>query len=126
MIIEDNTSLQEIYKLNFEAADYEVIAEENGLSGISRVVDEKPDIIILDIMMPDMDGFAFLKALRENTELNIPVIVCSNLSDKETYNRALNAGATEVLLKVEYSGKQLVQKVGTVLTAWESKNKTSL
>mgnify|MGYP005607966985 FL=1 len=63
MIIEDDKNLQEVYKKNFEAADYEVIIEGDGLSGISSVVEKMPDVILLDIMMPNMDGFGFLKAI---------------------------------------------------------------
>lgn len=115
MIIEDDKDLQEIYKLNFEMAGYEVMQEFDGLDGISSVVDKKPDIILLDVMMPNMDGFAFLKAMKDNTSINIPVVVCSNLSDKETYAKAVTAGAVAVLLKVDYSGKQLVDKIGHIL-----------
>ena len=75
MIIEDDKSIQDIYTLNFQASGYEVILEGDGLSGISSVVEKKPDIILLDVMMPKMDGFAFLKAMREGTSVNIPVVV---------------------------------------------------
>ncbi len=115
MIIEDDENLQEIYKINFEAKGYEVIIESDGLSGISTVVEKMPDIILLDIMMPNMDGFAFLKAIKDNTTISIPVVVCSNLSDKETYNKAFAAGAAAVLLKVDYSGKELVGKIEQIL-----------
>lgn len=115
MIIEDNKDLQEIYKLSFEKAGYEVIQELDGLDGIAGVVDEKPDVILLDIMMPQMDGFAFLKALREDTSIKIPVIVCSNLSDTETFNRAIKEGAIAVLLKANYTGKELVEKVESLM-----------
>lgn len=115
MIIDDDKDLQEVYKLNFEMAGYEVMQEFDGLEGISHVVDTKPDLILLDITMPNMDGFDFLKAMKENTSIDIPVIVCSNLSDKETYSKAVAAGALGVIVKVDYSGKQLVEKVGHIL-----------
>lgn len=115
MIIEDDPGLQEIYKINFESAGYEVLIEGDGLSGASEVVDKQPSVILLDIMMPNMNGFDFLKAVKENTDLDIPVIVCSNLSDKETQDKAFASGASAVLLKVDYSGKELVQKVEAVL-----------
>lgn len=125
MIVEDDKSIQDIYTLNFRAAGYEVILEGDGLSGISSVVEKKPDIILLDVMMPNMDGFAFLKVMKENTSVNIPVVVCSNLSDKETYDKAFAAGAAAVLLKVNYSGKELVQKVDHILTDSRSKHKAN-
>lgn len=115
MIVEDNKDLQEIYKMSFEKAGYEVIQELDGLDGIAGVVDKKPDVILLDIMMPQMDGFAFLKAMRENTSIKIPVIVCSNLSDNDTFNRAMNEGALAVLLKANYTGKELVEKVESLV-----------
>jgi two-component system chemotaxis response regulator CheY len=115
MIIEDDKDLQEIYKISFEMAGYQVMQEFDGLDGISSVVDKNPDIILLDINMPNMDGFAFLKAMNDNTSISIPVVICSNLSDKETYTKAMAAGAAAVLLKVDYSGKQLVERVGHIL-----------
>jgi DNA-binding response OmpR family regulator len=126
MIIEDDKSLQDIYTINFEAADYEVLLEGDGLSGISEVVEKTPDIILLDVMMPNMDGFAFLKVMKENTSVHVPVVVCSNLSDQTTHDRALQAGATAVLLKVNYSGKELVQKINLILEEANSKHKEDL
>lgn len=116
MIIEDDKDLREIYRINFEAAGYQVLEEKDGLAGISSVVDKKPDVILLDIEMPNMDGFAFLDALNENTDIDdIPVIVCSNLSDKDSYTKAITSGAAAVILKVDHSPKQIVEKVGHVL-----------
>lgn len=115
MIIEDNKDLQEIYKMSFEKAGYDVIQEFDGLDGIAGVVDKKPDVVLLDIMMPQMDGFAFLKAMKENTDIKVPVIVCSNLSDTDTFNRAVKEGAIAVLLKANYTGKELVEKVESLM-----------
>ena len=111
MIIEDNKDLQEIYKHSFEKYGYEVILEGNGLEGVESVAKVLPDIILLDLMMPGMDGFGFLKKMNDTGGLSIPVIVCSNISDVDTINRAIKDGAQDVLLKVDYSGKQLVDKV---------------
>lgn len=115
MIIEDDKELQEMYKLNFEMAGYKVFQEFDGLEGISTIVDKKPDVILLDITMPNMDGFEFLKVMKENTSMNIPVIVCTDRSDKETYDKTIASGAAGFILKVDYSGKQLVEKVGQIV-----------
>lgn len=114
MIIEDNKDIQDIYKHSFEKAGYEVILEENGLDGINHVAEKLPDVILLDLMMPKMDGFQFLKELKNNS-LNIPVVVCSNISDNEVTTKVLDAGAIAIILKVDYSGKQLVDKVEYLL-----------
>ena len=115
MIIEDNKDIQAIYTHSFTKGGYEVLIEENGLDGITSVAEKMPDVILLDLMMPKMDGFEFLKKMKETTTLSIPVIVCSNISDVETINKAMDAGARAVLLKVDYSGKQLVEKVEYLL-----------
>lgn len=115
MIIEDNKDIQEIYKHSFEKYGYEVIIEENGQEGLDHVVEKMPDIILLDLMMPQMDGFEFLRLMKENTTLNIPVIVCSNISDNDINAKVIAAGAVAMILKVDYSGKQLVEKVEYIL-----------
>lgn len=117
MIIEDNEDIQEIYKHSFEKFGYEVIIEGNGLDGINNVVEKLPDVILLDLMMPKMDGFEFLRLMKVNTALNIPVIVCSNISDNDIYARVMDAGAADMILKVDYSGKQLVEKVEYILNS---------
>lgn len=111
MIIEDNKDLQDIYKHSFEKYGYEVIVEGNGQEGVDGVIKALPDVILLDLMMPGMDGFGFLRKMKETGGLSIPVIVCSNISDVDTINRAIKDGAEAVILKVDYSGKQLVDKV---------------
>lgn len=115
MVIEDNTDLQEIYKHSFEKGGYDVVLEGNGLEGIVGVVEHMPDVILLDLMMPGMDGFGFLRKVKETGGLSIPVIVCSNISDVDIINRALKEGAQDVILKVDYSGKQLVNKVNSII-----------
>lgn len=115
MIVEDNKDIQEIYKHSFEKAGYEVIIENNGLDGINNVIEKMPDVILLDLMMPKMDGFEFLKLMKQNTAVNVPVIVCSNISDNEINAKVINFGAAAIILKVDYSGKQLVEKVEYIM-----------
>lgn len=125
MIIEDNKDLQEIYKHSFEKYGYEVVVEGNGLEGVEGVAKVLPDVILLDLMMPGMDGFGFLKKINDTGGLSIPVIVCSNISDVDTINRAIKDGAQDVLLKVDYSGKQLVDKVTHIMEDFYKKKETS-
>ena len=114
MIVEDNQNIQEIYKHSFEKGGYEVILKDNGLEGLACVGETMPDVILLDLMLPKMDGFEFLKELKKN-QLDVPVIVCSNISDNEITTKIIDLGAIGILLKVDYSGKQLVDKVEYLL-----------
>ncbi len=122
MIIEDNKDLQDIYRHSFEKHGYEVVVEPNGLEGVNSVLKNLPDVILLDLMMPGMDGFGFLRKMKESGGLSIPVIVCSNISDVDTINRALKDGAADVILKVDYSGKQLVDKVNFLVDEYYHRN----
>ena len=124
MIIEDNKDIQEIYKHSFERGGYEVILEDNGLAGLNGIVEKRPDVVLLDLMLPQMDGFQFLKELKNN-QLDIPVVVCSNISDNEVTTKVMDLGAIGIILKVNYSGKQLVDKVKSLLDeAEEAKRNT--
>ena len=121
LIIEDNKDLQEIYKQSFQKYGYEAIVEGDGKEGMTSVLRSLPDVVLLDLMMPGMDGFGFLKTIKETGGLSIPVIVCSNISDVDTINRALQDGAQAVILKVDYSGKQLVDKVNFLVEEYNTK-----
>lgn len=121
MIIEDNKDLQDIYRHSFEKYGYEVVVEGNGLEGVNSVVKALPDVVLLDLMMPGMDGFGFLRKMKDIGGLSVPVIVCSNISDVDTINRALKDGAEDVILKVDYSGKQLVDKVNFLVSEYYRK-----
>jgi CheY-like chemotaxis protein len=118
LIIEDNKDLQEIYSHSFQKYGYEVVVEGNGLEGMNSVLKSLPDVILLDLMMPGMDGFGFLRKIKDGGGLSIPVIVCSNISDVDTINKALKDGALDVILKVDYSGKQLVDKVNSLVAEY--------
>jgi CheY-like chemotaxis protein len=122
MIVEDNKDLQDIYRHSFEKFGYKVIVKGDGLEGVESVAEVMPDVILLDLMMPGMDGFGFLKKMKESGWISIPV-VCSNISDVDTVSRAIQEGAQDVLLKVDYSGKQLVDKVSVIMNEFYSKKK---
>jgi DNA-binding response OmpR family regulator len=118
-IVEDNTDLSEIYRLRFETAGYQVVTSPNGLDFLTKVQEERPDLILLDLMLPEMDGFSVLKAMRENFQnsdmKNIPVVVWSNLSEDKDVTKALSNGATLYLRKSDYEGDDLIRKVKEVL-----------
>lgn len=111
LIIEDNKDLQTIYKDLFTQAGYEVLMSDNGLAGITDAVEVLPDIILLDIMIPELDGYDFLSALKNNTSMRPLVIVCSNLSQQADIDRAMESGADAYLKKSDYIGADLVKAV---------------
>ena len=110
-LIEDNEDLREIYTQLFESAGHTVKSNDNGLNGITGMVEDQPDVVLLDIMMPEMDGYEFLHALKNNTSMEPMVIACSNLSQQSDIDRALQSGADVFLKKSDFMGDALVQEV---------------
>lgn len=115
LVVEDNQDLGEIYKTLFTANGFDVHVMTDGFKGIVEVVDYKPDLVLLDIMMPNMNGVEFLKTFKQNTSLDIPIVVLSNVSDEEILKEAIKNGAKVTLAKSEYTGKILVDKIKTYL-----------
>jgi DNA-binding response OmpR family regulator len=88
LIIDDNIDLLDIMKINFEAAGYTVSTSTNGLNGLVEIMNMKPNVILLDVMMPQMNGFEVLASIRDYSSIHIPIIVCSNISTDEDIKKA--------------------------------------
>ncbi len=116
LIIEDEEILVNMYKSKFEKEGFEVCQALNGKDGLDQVKENKPDIILLDIIMPEMDGFMVLKDLKSNPETqNIPVIMLTNLGQEEDIEKGKELGAKDYLLKVDSTPNQVVEKVKEIL-----------
>lgn len=123
-LIEDNEDLRTIYTQLFQSAGHTVESSNDGLSGITRMVEYQPDVVLLDIMMPEMNGYDFLIALRDNTSMEPMVIALSNLGQQEDIDQALHSGADAYLKKSDFLGGALVHKVQTLYTKYlESKDR---
>ncbi len=115
LIIEDNEDLNEMFQIAFDADKFEIESCLNGVDGITKAVEFKPNLILLDIMMPQMDGYEVLKALKKNTSLKTTVVVNSNLEQKQDAEKALKLGADYYLRKSEYTPFELANKVEDIL-----------
>ena len=117
LIIEDDVFLTNIYATKFGKSGYNVVLAENGEVGIKRLDEVRPDIILLDILMPKMNGFDFLEALKIKPSNNsTPVILLTNLSQKDDVKRGLALGATDFLIKAHFMPSEVVAKVESVLS----------
>ncbi len=116
LIAEDELGLLEMYKLYFEHAGYEVIDAADGKIGVDFAKREKPDLILLDILMPQIDGWAMLKELKNDPATKaIPVVIFSNLAQNEEIQRGLAMGADQYLVKSALTPKELLVKVQNLL-----------
>ncbi len=120
-IIEDDALLAQMYTQKFKKDGFEVIRADDGKKGLALIKQEKPSLILLDIMMPEMNGLEVLKAVKDDSdeEINsIPVILLTNLSrGKEDVNRGLELGAVTYLVKSKVKPPEVVTKVKEVLEA---------
>ena len=115
LIIEDNADLSEMFKTAFEAKGYDAQISLNGIDGITKAAEWKPDVILLDIMMPQMNGYEVLSALKNNTSLPTKVVVSSNLEQEKDEQKALQMGADLYLKKSEHTPFETVDKVAELM-----------
>ena len=116
LIVEDEPFLLDMYKMKFKQGGFEVISATDGEEGIRISRREKPNIILLDIMMPKIDGFEVLENLKKNplTKL-IPVLIFSNFSQKEQKEKGIALGAADYFVKTNYTPAQVLEKVKNIL-----------
>ncbi len=116
LLIDDDPLIVRMYERIFEFAGIEAITSQVPSEGLAKATEIKPDLILLDIMMPDMDGIEVLQRLKaDDATKAIPVIILTNLSDEKRTQQALKLGAVSVLVKSDFSPKQVVEKVNAAL-----------
>ena len=116
LIVEDDTFLSNIYKTKFDMEGFGVITADDGEAGLAMAKSKKPDIILLDILLPKMDGFTVLKELKADKETqNIPVILLTNLGQKDDVIKGLEMGAADYLIKAHFKPSETVAKVRKIL-----------
>ncbi len=109
LIIEDERVLAEIYKEKLSGAGFEVSLALDAEGGFKAAKKEKPDLILLDVLLPGENGISFLSRLKKDPEISsIPVIVFSNYDDPKTKRKAFTLGAKSYLIKTNYTPSQLV------------------
>ena len=112
VFVEDEPALQKSLGSFLRQEGYDVSSALDGETGLKLAKTQKPDLILLDVILPKMDGFEVLKELKadKNTK-DIPVIVLTNLERMKDVEQALVTGATSYLIKTDYNLRELVQKV---------------
>lgn len=119
LIIEDEKILADMYRDKFVQAGYKVMVASEAKEGIELVKKEKPDLIILDILLPKENGIFFLGEFRKSPEItSIPVVVFSNFDEPETKKQAKELGAKAYLIKTNYTPQEIVEEVEKFLKEW--------
>lgn len=118
MVVEDDEHISKVYEIKLAKEGLDVSVARDGEEAVVKITAEKPDVILLDLMLPKKDGFGVLEDIKKIPELaRIPVIVLSNLGQKTDQDRALAMGANEYLVKVDYPIQEIIDRVKKYLSA---------
>jgi len=112
LLIEDEEMLANMYETKFQNEGYNIKKALDGETGLKIALEDKPDLILLDVIMPKLDGFSVLKNLKGNSQTkNIPVILLSNLGQEEDIKKGKEMGADGYLVKANLTPAEVVNKV---------------
>lgn len=116
VLVEDDQFLNKVYGVKFYGQGFEVAYLTNGKDIVETVKREKADLVVMDLMMPGVDGFQALRELKGDMQTkNIPVLVLSNLSGDEDIKTVMSLGAAKFLVKSQVDINEVVEEVKTLL-----------
>jgi CheY-like chemotaxis protein len=108
LLVEDDVTIAKLYRVLLESRGYTVRHAGDGLEGLDKANEQRPDLVLLDIMMPRMNGIAFLQALRSGDMRDVRVVVLSNFMEKQLVDDAMSLGALEYMVKAQTRPEALV------------------
>lgn len=112
LFADDEKALRELYKTRLEMEPFDVIFAEDGEEALEKIRKEKPDLILLDIMMPKKDGLAVLEEIKKDLSIpNVPVVMLTVLADEAVRNKAFELGAKYYLVKSETVPLEVVKLI---------------
>ena len=100
LVVDDDSAINELIKVNLELGGYKVVQAFDGIKGFALCKQEKPSLVILDVMMPEVDGFTVAQRIRKNEETkNIPILMLTALSELDDKVKGFNIGVDDYLVK---------------------------
>ena len=116
LIIEDDRFLRELIARKLTDEGFDTLEAGEGEEGLKRVKEEKPDLVLLDLILPSIDGFEVLSRMKRDPKLaSIPVIILSNLGQREEVERGLKLGAIDYLIKAHFTPGEIIEKIKNAL-----------
>lgn len=116
LIVEDDPFIADVYVLKLESEGYSVETAEDGILGLEALKKKKFDVVLLDILMPNMDGFKVLEQIKKNPTISqTPVIILTNLSQKKDIQKGIELGASDYIIKTKFTPTEVVKTIAKVL-----------
>ena len=123
LVIEDNAIAASLYRSALSQAGYQVDVASDGEAGLAAIDKIHPDLVLLDLMLPKVEGLEVLRQIRSNPALNsMPVMVTSNAYTNARMDELWKAGATQILTKAKVSPKELARVVTSALNGFQKKD----
>lgn len=112
LIVEDEAMIVDMYRMRLEAEGYEVLTTDKGSEALALAEEKKPAVILLDVILPEVDGFAVLQSLKNNFATHdIPVLMLTNLSQESDIERATTIGVSDYFVKAQHTPSEILQKI---------------
>ena len=116
LLIEDDKFLRELMSKKLLNLEFEVETAADGETGLAKIKEVKPDVVLLDLILPGMNGFEVLEKAKSDPETaSIPVIILSNLGQAEDIDKGLKLGAADFLVKAHFTPQEIVEKMKTIV-----------
>jgi CheY-like chemotaxis protein len=116
LLIEDDKFLRELMNKKLMTLGYDVVSAADGESGLVMIKETKPDVVLLDLILPGINGFEVLEKAKQDPEIaNIPVVILSNLGQGEDIEKGLALGAKDFLVKAHFTPQEIVNKLKSIL-----------
>lgn len=116
LVVEDDQFLRDLIIKKLEEEGFATKQAVDGEEGLRLIREEKPNIVLLDLILPGIDGFELLKQVKADASLsNIPILILSNLGQKDDVDRAFELGAKDYLIKAHFTPGEIVQRVREIL-----------
>jgi DNA-binding response OmpR family regulator len=119
LIVEDDKFLRDLIIKKLKTEDYEVVFAIEGEEALRKIKEEKPDLVLLDLILPGIDGFEVLKQIKSDSSdsvKKIPVIILSNLGQRDDVERGINLGAVDFLIKAHFTPGEIIEKIKVILS----------
>lgn len=121
ILIEDDPFIAQMYALKFKQTPYNLVIGHDGEEGLALISEKKPVMVLLDVILPKMDGFTILQKIKsDEATKHTPVVLLTNLGQEQDIKKGMDLGAADYIVKAHYTPQEVVQKVESIL----GKNKT--
>lgn len=116
LVIEDDDFFRDLLRKKISPKEFNIIEAVDGEKGLEAVREKKPDLILLDLLLPNIDGFEVLSKIKADPKTSsIPVVIISNLGQQEDIERGLKLGAVDYLIKSQFDMNQIIEKIKNTL-----------